>query len=143
MAPALLAGGTAATIFWAYFSARPAPAPNPFRTPGVKNIEASYRGAGATGTHTPAYGGTKQGDRSSDTFRGEDEGTADVDGTGATQMKSNGKKEYNVSGPNETKDGPKGMASRDIGQAQRPPRGQSTPVGKMYNRAQYGNEDQK
>ena len=38
-----------------------APAVNLLRTPGVKNIENAYSNAGATTTHTPAYGGTRMG----------------------------------------------------------------------------------
>jgi hypothetical protein len=30
---------------------------NPMRTPGVQNIETAYQRAGATSTHTKAYGG--------------------------------------------------------------------------------------
>jgi len=33
------------------------------RTPGVQNIERAYSNAGATPTHTKAYGGTQQGKR--------------------------------------------------------------------------------
>lgn len=31
---------------------------NPMSTPGVKNVEGAYQRAGATSTHTKAYGGT-------------------------------------------------------------------------------------
>ena len=41
-------------------------APNPLRTPGVRNIEQAYSNGGATSTHTPAYGGTQMGKRDHD-----------------------------------------------------------------------------
>lgn len=139
--PGLLAGGAALTLLWAYFRARPAPAPNPLRTPGVKNIEGAYRGGGATGTHTPAYGGTKQGARDSEAFRGDAEGTSQKD-SGSPMVKSAGKREFNASGPNSEKDGP-GGESNDTGQKQRPPGAQAIGPGKMWNKMQHGSEDQK
>ena len=51
-----------------YFSRPASPRDGPalsLSTPGVKNIEKAYSNAGATPTHTPAYGGTKMGDRDS------------------------------------------------------------------------------
>lgn len=50
-----------------YFNKPASPRDNPIMnisTPGMKNIEKAYTNAGATPTHTPAYGGTKQGDGS-------------------------------------------------------------------------------
>lgn len=55
----LLAGAA-----YAYISRPPAPRDDPvisMRTTGVQNIEKAYTNAGATPTHTKAYGGTKQG----------------------------------------------------------------------------------
>ncbi len=111
-APGLLAGGTALTLLWAYFSVRSVSAPNLLRTPGVKKIERAYRGAGATGTHTPAYGGTIQGKRDDESFRGDAQGT--LHQPGPPQMKSGGKRDLNVSGPNPKRDGPDGGGSRDL-----------------------------
>ncbi|ERF77184.1 hypothetical protein EPUS_06464 [Endocarpon pusillum Z07020] len=141
--PGLLAGGAALTLAWVYFRASPNPAPNPLHTPGVSNIEKAYRGAGATGTHTPAYGGTEQGERNSEAFRGDAEGTQKKDGP--PEAKSAGKREFKVSGPNDSKDGPRGegSGSNDIGEVQRPPGSQAMGAGKLWNRAKYGNEDQK
>lgn len=51
-----------------YISRSPAPRDEPLvnlRSPGVQNIEKAYTNAGATPTHTKAYGGTTQGDKSS------------------------------------------------------------------------------
>jgi hypothetical protein len=136
--PGLFAAGATVTFAYTYFFRNsPNSAPNPLRTPGVKNIEAAYRGAGATATHTPAYGGTRQGERDVDNFRGDGEGTNKKDGS--PTMKSDGKREFNVSGPNEQTGGP----SRDIGEVQRPAGAQATGVGKMWNKFKYGNEDQK
>lgn len=133
--PALLAGGATLAAVYAYYSNRPAAAPNPMRTPGVKNIEASFRGGGATGTHTPAYGGTVQGQRDSETFRGDAQGTTRKEG--AEQVQSAGKRDFDATGPN----GGKGEA--DIGEAQRPASMQATGPGKMWNKMKFGNEDQK
>ncbi len=141
--PGLVAGGAALALAWVYFRTSPNPAPNPFYTPGTQNIEKAYRGAGATGTHTPAYGGTKMGQRTSETFRGDAEGTQKEDGSPA--MKSAGKRKFTASGPNDSEDGPGGKQgeSNDIGEVQRPPGSQAVGVGKLWNRAQYGHEDQK
>lgn len=60
-----LALGTAAYL---YMNKPPTPHDEPFvtaRTTGVKNIEKAYTNAGATPTHTKAYGGTTQGDKDS------------------------------------------------------------------------------
>ena len=48
--------------------------PNPFKTPGVGNIEKAYSNGGATKTHTPAYGGTVQGKREDESRVGGVEG---------------------------------------------------------------------
>ncbi len=140
--PGLVAGGAALALAWAYFRVSPNPAPNPFYTPGAQNIEKAYRGAGATGTHTPAYGGTKMGQRTSEAFRGDTEGTQKKDGP--AEMKSAGKREFKVSGPNDS-EGRRGEKSEsdDTGEMQRPPGSQAIGVGKLWNRAQHGNENQK
>lgn len=57
-------------------------------------------------------------------------------------MQSAGKREFNVPGPNGTRDGPGGQ-SWDIGEMQRPPGGQSIGVGKKWNEMKYGHKDQK
>ncbi|KAK5943316.1 hypothetical protein PMZ80_004323 [Knufia obscura] len=51
-----------------YMNYAATPRDNPamsFKTPGVSNIEKAYTNGGATPTHTKAYGGTTQGDKSS------------------------------------------------------------------------------
>lgn len=51
-----------------YLNYAATPRDNPaisLKTPGVGNIEKAYTNAGATPTHTKAYGGTHQGDKSS------------------------------------------------------------------------------
>lgn len=98
--------------------------PNPFRTPGVKNVERAYRGGGATGTHTPAYGGTVQGQREA--------GEGEMLRAGAA-----GKKEFGVQGPNEGREG------EDVGEVQRPGHAQGSGVGKVWNEFKYGNREQK
>jgi len=67
--PGRFATGAAlgATAFF-YFNYAATPRDNPamsLATPGVKNIEKAYTNGGATPTHTKAYGGTHQGDKSS------------------------------------------------------------------------------
>ncbi|KAK5076283.1 hypothetical protein LTR64_006239 [Lithohypha guttulata] len=67
--PGLIVSGVA--VFGAlalYLNKPPSPRSEPFvsaRTQGVQNIEKAYTNAGATGTHTKAYGGTTQGDKES------------------------------------------------------------------------------
>lgn len=56
--------GTAAFYFYKPATPRDEPAMT-LSTPGIKNIEKAYTNAGATPTHTKAYGGTTQGDNSS------------------------------------------------------------------------------
>lgn len=61
-----VAGGLAIIGTYFYLSRPPAPRddfPISTRTPGVKNIERAYTNAGATGTHTKAYGGTPLGEK--------------------------------------------------------------------------------
>lgn len=61
-------------------------------------------------------------------------------------MKSAGKREFKVSGPNDgDDDGPRGKQgeSNDTGEMQRPAGSQAVGVGKLWNRAQYGTGDQK
>jgi len=51
-----------------YFNYAATPRDSPaitLKTPGVSNIEKAYTNAGATPTHTKAYGGTTQGDKKS------------------------------------------------------------------------------
>lgn len=57
-----------------------------FKTAGVAGIENAYSNAGATPTHTPAYGGTKMGDKDS-------VGLKDSSGTGSPNKKSPMEKE--------------------------------------------------
>lgn len=67
-----VAGGILAAVTIGYFMYPPAPSDEPvvnFRTTGVQNIEKAYTNAGATPTHTKAYGGTKQGDKESTAMR--------------------------------------------------------------------------
>lgn len=138
LGPTLAFSGAAMTGLYLYFSTRSAPAPNPFRTPGVKNIEKAYRGAGATATHTPAYGGTIMGQRDSDNFRGDANGALGREGP--PQAKSAGRREFGVSGPNGKEEEGKGS---DVGEVQRPGSQQSVGPGKMWNKMKYGTEDQK
>lgn len=69
----LIIGGVALGVLYAVWPKRP-PQPggtpsNAFKTPGVQNIEKAYENAGATATHTKAYGGTIQGNKESGSFR--------------------------------------------------------------------------
>lgn len=97
-----------------------------------------------------------QGDRDGESFKGDGEGQSpghggigkggegDGDGrSGSPMVQSGGKREFNVSGPNEDNEEGPGGKSRDVGEIQRPASGQGSGVGKMWNRAKYGNEDQK
>lgn len=52
-----------------------------FKTAGVASIENAYSNAGATPTHTPAYGGTPMGNK-------ENVGLKDSSGTGSKNKKS-------------------------------------------------------
>lgn len=65
--PGLIAAGVAlgaGAIAYFMFPATPRSEPAAsFRTTGVQNIEKAYTNAGATSTHTKAYGGTKMGDK--------------------------------------------------------------------------------
>lgn len=57
-------GAVLAVAAYFYIARPPAPSDEPLvtlRTPGVQNIEGAYSNAGATPTHTKAYGGTEQG----------------------------------------------------------------------------------
>lgn len=61
----IVASTALAGVGYLYLRVPPSPRDQPvgsFRTPGVKNIEKAYTNAGATSTHTKAYGGTRQGD---------------------------------------------------------------------------------
>lgn len=94
--PRILLGGVALGAAYTFFATR-APGPpgtpgaKPFSTSGVKNIESAYTNAGATSTHTKAYGGTQQGDK-------KDENLKEGGGTGH----------------------PKGFEQDNIGEEQRP-----------------------
>lgn len=116
--PGILVGGLAIGLTYAYYATRApgkpgAPSVNPLRTPGVKNIENAYSNAGATTTHTPAYGGTKMGDR------------------GSVHLK-----EGSASGLRHG-DGP-GITDEAVGADQRS--GQPNKIGKAWNNMQHGNE---
>lgn len=72
-----------------YFNYAATPRDSPamsMKTPGVGNIEKAYTNAGATPTHTKAYGGTQQGDNSSVHIR-------DGGGTGESTKQSPFEKE--------------------------------------------------
>lgn len=59
-------GGLAAVGTYLYLAKPPAPrdeSPVTFKTQGVSNIEKAYTNAGATPTHTKAYGGTPLGNK--------------------------------------------------------------------------------
>ncbi|KAL2418099.1 hypothetical protein ABEF95_000329 [Exophiala dermatitidis] len=69
----LILGGLALGLIYAVWPKR-APQPggtpsNPFKTQGVQNVENAYENAGATATHTKAYGGTVQGKKESGSYR--------------------------------------------------------------------------
>jgi len=73
--PQILLGGVVIGAAFAFFTTR-APAPqgapqnsNPFRTPGVQNVEQAYANGGGTTTHQPAYGGSTQGSRGANGLR--------------------------------------------------------------------------
>jgi len=95
LGPALAAGALAAGLAYTFFSTRaPAPPgtppPNPLRTPGVKNVEQAYQNAGATATHTKAYGGSVQGQKDSPVLRegggtGKEKGFDSHEGIGDSQ----------------------------------------------------------
>lgn len=117
-----LAIGTAAYL---YMNNTPAPRDEPFitgRTSGVKNIEKAYTNAGATPTHTKAYGGTTQGDKDSVHIR--DPGT-DTSGSavlsGGSGVGRDGSSPYNREGH---------------GDDQRP--GSRTKAEQMFNQTMYG-----
>lgn len=65
--PGIIATGLALTVTaYLYLSRPPSPRDGPaisLRTTGVQNIEKAYTNAGATPTHTKAYGGTGVGDK--------------------------------------------------------------------------------
>jgi len=66
--PRALLGTVALGGIYFYMSAAPPKpegtyVPNPMKTPGVRNIEGAYQRGGATSTHTKAYGGTPQGQK--------------------------------------------------------------------------------
>ena len=73
--PQILLGGLLIGCTYAYYATRaPQPkgtpnSPNPFKTPGVKNVENAYANGGATTTHTPAYGGSTMGSKGADGLR--------------------------------------------------------------------------
>jgi hypothetical protein len=77
--PRILLGGVLLGVTYTYFATRVpkphgTPVSNPFKTPGVKNIEEAYQSGGATSTHTKAYGGTPLGQKD-DLARGGQFGT--------------------------------------------------------------------
>jgi hypothetical protein len=112
--PRILLGGVALGIGYSYFATRSSNsqgnlASNPLRTPGVQNVEAAYQRAGATSTHTKAYGGTVLGKRE-DTPR-------DGDGKFGTGKEL-------------------GFKEHGLGNEQRP--WQTGPVGDKFNEMKYG-----